>query len=331
MNNRKEQVKRLWQTVFDTDSAEFVDYYFGNIYDDNDCFSRENNKGVVVSALQSLPYPFCYYRATIGMRYISGASTYQEHRGVGLMGQLMRDSIVGAYASGDALMTLIPANSGLYGYYAQFGFAPIFKKSLNTHQYSNDDSDGYTIQSISDVDRVEIYKYLHYEQGYKLATVYHSESGFEHICFDYNRRVYALFDSANDIRGVAFVNEDSRVNMIIGDRDKQVEIFLNLICRWYGLRVIDYLVADDNGNDWGMGRVINAEKMLSIYAKANPKFTAKLSVTDAIIDENNCVFEVTAGEVKVSDSAIEATAVTIQELAEILFKGTTADLSLMLE
>lgn len=328
--NIKEQVKQLWQRVFEADSAEFVDYYFDNLYDDNCSFSI-SKEGVVVSALQSLPYPFSYCGVTIGMRYISGASTYVEDRGEGLMGRLMRESIVAAYVSGDALMTLIPANVGLYGYYGGFGFAPIFKKLLKGYQYSDIDISGYSIQSINSKNRGAIYKYLHYKQGDMLASVLHTECGFEHISFDYGKRVYALLDSADDICGVAFVSEDNCVNLIACNVDKQMDIFLNLICKLVGLAQINYYVADNRGKNWGMGRVINAEKLLTIYAKANPKIAIKFAVKDKIIAENNRVFEIDSGGVITTEIVDGISTISIEELTNILLGDINADLSLMLE
>lgn len=329
----KEQVKLLWQRVFDMDTAEFVDYYFSYIYNDDCCYWMGNNEGMVVSALQSLPYLFSYHGEQVGMRYISGASTYVEYRDTGLMGELMRKSIIGAYADEDELMTLIPANEGLYGYYARFGFAPIFKKLRVTHNYScGDNLLGFTVKSIGEVGAARVYDYLHKRQCVKLASICHSKEDFKHICYDYDGRVFVLLGADSEVCGIAFIGTESCVNLIYTDCESDSKVLLNLLCSKLGLTQIDYMQADSRGAKWGMGRVINAEHLLATYAKANPELNKTFAIKDDVIAENNRRFTINKGLVnEVSELVEDIPIITIEELTDKLFSDNNADLSLMLE
>ena len=120
----KEEVKRLWKLCFD-DSDEFVEMYFRLRYSSETTMTiQSGNK--VVSSLQMPFYPMTFEGAEIQTAYISGACTHPDFRGKGVMSQLLAESFSRMVQKNIPLSILIPANPGLYNYYARTGYAPAF-------------------------------------------------------------------------------------------------------------------------------------------------------------------------------------------------------------
>ena len=86
----KQQVVDLWQECFN-DSEAFVQLYFSTKYtEENTLVHIENGK--VLSALQMLPYSMTCWGRELRISYISGASTWPEARGRGLMKDLLTEA-----------------------------------------------------------------------------------------------------------------------------------------------------------------------------------------------------------------------------------------------
>ena len=87
---KKVKIKELWQLCFH-DDERFVSLLFDRLYrDENACCMEE--KGVVTTALQMLPYCMTFGSTCLDVSYISGASTRPEYRNRGLMSRLLVES-----------------------------------------------------------------------------------------------------------------------------------------------------------------------------------------------------------------------------------------------
>lgn len=116
----KWQTRALWKLCFG-DSDTFLNLFFTRKYrpENNSFFSKD---GKVVSALQRLPYTLNYGGLDVPVAYVAGASTLPEQRGRGLMTRLLAAAHERMYEEGKVFSLLIPADSGLAGFYARSGY-----------------------------------------------------------------------------------------------------------------------------------------------------------------------------------------------------------------
>lgn len=120
IRTKKEWSKWLWEQCFDDEKA-FVDFYFSRIYKDEYTYlSYVGDRAV--SHVEALPYLLSFQGDRYPIHYISGACTLAEFRGQGLMQQLMAAALQDRAEKGDDLSFLIPANEGLFDFYAKMGY-----------------------------------------------------------------------------------------------------------------------------------------------------------------------------------------------------------------
>lgn len=110
------KLKALWAEVFD-EAEKAVDLFFDKTQDFIHGYLAEKN-GEPVSALYLLDGSVNGKKA----HYLCGAATKSNHRRRGIMGGLLEYSLTDAKNRGDVYSLLYPANSGLYNFYAKFGY-----------------------------------------------------------------------------------------------------------------------------------------------------------------------------------------------------------------
>ena len=110
------KLKALWAEVFD-EAEKAVDLFFDKTQDFIHGYLAEEN-GEPVSALYLLDGSVNGKKA----HYLCGAATKSNHRRRGIMGGLLEYSLTDAKNRGDVYSLLYPANSGLYNFYAKFGY-----------------------------------------------------------------------------------------------------------------------------------------------------------------------------------------------------------------
>lgn len=128
--NKQQAIEQLWQTCFH-DSEAFIRLYFSHKYKDANALLHTEN-GQPLAALLMLPYPMRWAGCQLTTAYISGACTLPHARNCGRMGNLLRKAFGILFQREIALSTLIPADEGLFDYYARFGYAPVFEYSQQT-------------------------------------------------------------------------------------------------------------------------------------------------------------------------------------------------------
>ncbi len=111
----------LWHTVFGDDYG-YIDCFFEKAYSYCDVFlTLADSKPV--SSFYLLPCYIDYDGKRYKGKYLYAAATYPEHRGKGLMAELINEAIDYCRNSSDIdFISLVPAQEGLYNYYGRFGF-----------------------------------------------------------------------------------------------------------------------------------------------------------------------------------------------------------------
>lgn len=108
----------LWQRVFG-DEEEYIKLilpYLGHF----DCYAVVSD-GTVVSAMYLLPSEIRTGNGVFKGKYLYAAATDERYRKNGYMSKLIREAIENNKDEID-FISLVPANEGLYSYYARFGF-----------------------------------------------------------------------------------------------------------------------------------------------------------------------------------------------------------------
>ena len=202
----KQQVVDLWQECFN-DSEAFVRLYFSTKYtEENTLVHIENGK--VLSALQMLPYSMTCWGRELRISYISGASTWPEARGRGLMKDLLTEAFRVMRSRDVHFSTLIPAESWLFDFYRRLGYGTVFyscmknyevtpiKKYPLSHSYSEE----------------ELYAYFMISMEKRPCCIQHSFQDFQIILADLylaGGKVFAVSGDRGHIGGLALVVPDS--------------------------------------------------------------------------------------------------------------------------
>lgn len=120
-----EELKQLYKMCFDEiDSA--VDILFGKYSLMDYCYAAISG-GRIIAALYLLPAHIALQGKAQQAHYLFAAGTLPSYRGRGVMNGLISYALRQALSNGDRYSVLLPANAGLYGYYARFGYQASFR------------------------------------------------------------------------------------------------------------------------------------------------------------------------------------------------------------
>ena len=113
-------LKRLWRLSFD-DTDRAIDNFFSRFFSEEHCVAayRENR---LAAALYMLPAGISGENTVLPAHYIYAAATMPEHRGQGMMAELLNYAAQQGTARGDCFSVLVPANEGLFAYYEKQGY-----------------------------------------------------------------------------------------------------------------------------------------------------------------------------------------------------------------
>ncbi len=126
-----QSLKKLWADTFG-DNEDYINLFFDYGYTPSECFA-EIIDGEVISALYLLKGYIKYENMTFEGRYLYAAATSEIHRGKGIMGKLIEEAKEYVKEKYISFISLVPADDGLYGYYARFGFVPIMKNYVSVY------------------------------------------------------------------------------------------------------------------------------------------------------------------------------------------------------
>ncbi len=121
----RRSLKALWSDTFG-DSDEYINLFFDYDYTPAECFAEIKN-GEVISVLYLLKGFIRAYGEEYEGRYLYAAATAESYRGQGIMSKLIKEAQDYAKENKLAFISLLPADEGLYGYYARFGFEAVMR------------------------------------------------------------------------------------------------------------------------------------------------------------------------------------------------------------
>lgn len=341
--DRKKQARHLWEMSFDDDPS-FTEFYFQKRYTDDNTISIDED-GIMLSVMQMLPYPFSILGQQVNSGYVSGACTDPEQRNRGLMHQLLKKSLYYLLHRDISICTLIPAHDWLFNYYSKSGFETIFynkKIEGNIPQWTEKDTQ-YQLDIFHDFDS-KSYNYLLQMWSMMNAAILHPKEDFKIVLADLINAGGAIFtvSDKDKVVGVAlaFYYKEERaiyINEIFTDASDIERFLLNHIGKTYNCNKYIKLQNenDQDGNPFGMLRIVQPIKILNLFAQKEPTFKLHIKLIDEQIEENNGYYDVSAGKVKFSkersSSAETYQELSINKLAKKLFIPLAPYMSLMLD
>jgi predicted acetyltransferase len=301
---QKQNIILLWKESFPHDSPEFIKLYFAQKYQkENTLIYLHDDK--IVSCLQMLPYDLKYYNNICESFYISGASTQIEYRNKGFMGKLLTHAILKMKNRGALFTILIPQEEPLIKYYQKYGYTPAFgyTKLLITHKKFIPDP-SVVVTKLLPEEMEEAFVYYQRSNYKKNLLVLKSFDDFKTIYENLKLIAGETFICRRDkrIRGICFCSfapqELNFLEMVSGEKRDRDPLFYEII-RQYPNREV-YYFQRPYGNRLtleikGMARILDAEKVLGLYALHYYKMTVTLKVNDNLIAENNGIFYLNNG------------------------------------
>ena len=336
------ETRHLWERSF-ADPRAFIDLYFREKYrkERNEVIVRD---GRVVSALQKLPYPMTYGGAMLPASYISGACTDEEYRRRGLMGELIDQTHRAMQREHAAFSFLIPASAELFGYYAKYGYTPCFRfgwktetPSTLTPQPSTLTPQPSPLTSQPSTPKEEHLIYLRDKMQERALCVQHPLGDLRAVVDDMRLAGDALWEARRGslLVGVAMCRVEAEgvlLREVACDDGEARDALIAGIAAHYGrteVDVVDTTAAE--GEYIGMARVIDAEAMLTAYARLHKETDCVLRVTDALLAENNGCYRVAEGQCqRLADEVDEAKVYTIAELTHWVLTEENPLMTLMM-
>ena len=123
------KARKLWEEVFEEDTAKFLDYYETYVADHNQIFAEEE-AGDVVSMVQLNPYRVHMGEAEADSYYIVAVATRESCRHQGRMRRLLTEALQFMYQEKIPFTFLMPASEAIY---QPFDFLTVYRQSMFTY------------------------------------------------------------------------------------------------------------------------------------------------------------------------------------------------------
>ena len=336
----REKVKNLWKLCFN-DSEEFIDMYFRLRYNNNVNITIESGDNVI-AALQMLPYPMTFGGTEIHTAYVSGACTHPDYRNRGVMQELLSQAFIRMLHNNVAISTLIPAESWLFDYYAQNGYATVFNYNKFLFKVPQITSPQNTpVLKITDKYKNEVYDYFNRKLRERDYCIQHTETDFRVILSDLQLsggHVFTLNHEGSIVAlAIAYPDNQGRwhIGELLSDTPEISSWLLQRICKEIKISTLEVLtppVAEKENHPLGMARIINAKAILQLYASIHPELELNILLTDEQISANNGHYYLSNGKCMNSTKRLHSShlALTIGELTEKIFIASRPYMSLML-
>lgn len=331
--DKKETIKKIWLSTFD-DSGQYVDWYFDNVYRDDDALTYSHG-GRVVSSLLLQQYDMTFQGAVVKTGYICGAATVAESRSKGYMGCLVEESLRHGFRRGDMFCTLIPANEHLYHYYCRFGFSPAIYTGVELYTALH----SFTIDGLGEYRKIDpdsdsVYDLFNGLMMRRPCCIQHSANDYRHILEDNHLDGGSVIALAHDGLpvGIAFTSicdGECRVADILAIDRAARDATLAMVRKEYEGIAIGILALPDTETDIvaprGMIRIVNAHDCLSNIAAAHNSLKCSIRLSDPIIPENNATFVINNGHCNiVTDCNMDVDYdINIETLTSIVFGNDT--------
>ncbi|MBC2576528.1 GNAT family N-acetyltransferase [Peptostreptococcus canis] len=127
--NEKNQIRKIWEYCFN-DSPGYVDFYFENKFDYNNTMVLDLD-GNIISSIHLNQHTLRINSKKFDVSYVVGVSTLPEARGMGMMDDLMKKSILEMKNRGQMISILMPIDFRLYRKYGYTNCYNILVQSIN--------------------------------------------------------------------------------------------------------------------------------------------------------------------------------------------------------
>lgn len=285
--------RRLYEEVFDEDSAAFVAYYYREKAGDNQIYVVAED-GQIRSMLHLNPYRLYVNGSEKTVNYIVAVATQKEYRKRGYMSALLKRTLKDMYQAGESFTFLMPASESIY---TPFDFRTVYEQDRRFYRQVDEGLDGVTITDARDSDCQEL-----------------AEAA--NRCLRTEYQVFAIRDAAYYQRLIREYACDGG-SLKIYRRDGKITD-----CRGY------YPEADED-RPRIMVRVVDVRRMLMALSLRSLTGVC-FCVTDPLIRENNRCLVVTGTEfsgVMLMDGKMENSegTITIAALTSLVFGAETVE------
>lgn len=305
MQDKKEEVMKLWRHCFD-DSEDFVQLYFRDKYEDENALVYTEN-GKALSACLMLPYSLKWLDRLWGASYISGACTLPEARRRGCMARLLCAGFREMYLRNMAFSILIPANEGLFDYYARLGYATVFYRSTAVWTLDKGGIPAFQRIEVPDCPEKAFNDAVYVWYGERLRQhqcyVAHTKTDFGTILEDLylsGGRLVLVRQPDGNISGMAFaVPAEGKVMVpeLLSMTVVAEQALLQGIADYWEQSRIEYRTGPAMGErcPYGMARIIRVREVLEHFARCHPEMERTFKVTDPVLPENQAIYSIREG------------------------------------
>ncbi len=305
-----EKAKEIWRENFN-DSEEEINFYFKNIYRENNFLMLEES-GEIKASLHENPYDISFNKNILPSFYIVAVAVSPEYRGKGYMKKLLNHSLKNAFSNNRDIVFLSPINTEIY---SNFGFGYIsglehYELKLEDIPFNNIDKD-IEIKKASEDNFNSIIEL--YNRKMKNSNIYlkRDKEYFNRIKKEVENENGKIYVFSKEKRTVGYLMCYFRENEIFAreffyfdiETAKTMLAFIKTFKEYYpNLKVAtpqgsnfnflfpNQLKVEKKENPFILARILNVKNILSYL---NIKGTAfNIKVRDNIIDENNDVFSI---------------------------------------
>lgn len=329
----REEAQELWELCFE-DSPEFIAFYFGKVFKPEEAYIAHSADGQAIAHIHAKRYPFSLgtpRQANLEPSalpqgfYVSGACTRPEHRGQGIMRDLMIHTMQAEAMQGRILAFLIPADNELRSYYKKhFGFMTNnYLHSTNSPEsasldYEADSSQGSAYSSVVDF-------LYHTEQGKAQAGIRRERADWANICTEYEISPQASIEvyreeASENILACALIRLTERrvfVDGIFGTPTYRRRLLQRVQSAYpqYELRIVLSQASSEQNQTTprAMIRPLRFDIFLLEYQHLYPNEEVKFSLLDEILPQNTGDYCITQGEVSFTAGKTEYPQMSIPE------------------
>lgn len=298
----KPEVMQMWKTCFG-DSDEFIEMYFRSKYSDENTLVKIVDEKAVAS-LQMIPYEMTFGDNRIPIVYVAGACTLPDKRKKGYMEELFSVAFCEMKKRNVLLSILVPQDNKLVDFYEKLGYTEMFDIRKNSIALpENSDIFGFHIEKAKMSDVPAVCEYCERISESRDLTVLKTLDDWEVVFKDYflmNGKIYLTY-LGNRLAGMCFTNkEDNELHIrnLLTESELAKEAILSFISFDNSVsRAV--LITNEDGPETeplGMARIIDVEKILSLYAEKYAHFNFSVNVTDKYAEWNNNTYHIISGK-----------------------------------
>lgn len=272
---RKKQIKTLWQKCFD-DRNDFVEFYFDQVYKDENAMSLEKD-GKVVSALQMIPYRMTWCGTEITVAYISGACTDPKERRKGLMGELLHHAFQEMRKREYDITALIPADESLFEFYRACNYTEVFDYSLQVFEFQEMPSDTGFLSLDKDAG-TQWFVFFDKQLRKRPSCILHTEDDFRNNIIDTTMEqglVIGILNPDGHPAGIAFITaneEEAFIKEMLYDNEESKERLLFHAAMSFQTCKVTCKTPPlpSTAQRYGMAMILNKEKMIRQWLNTHP-------------------------------------------------------------